>query len=156
MGDQHSGRGLLNLLSGAQVLGSKPRAAFILQAATEDTEDERVVFTCCKNNNGPLGGRSAWRRRNGLFEELSDVDWSAYDGGKSGGHGNELITPEVMANVFDQGREFLAKAAAVAALMEQAGCSKSAAYNAVDKAKSRFRERLEVEPIAGKIGWRTD
>ena len=89
-------------------------------------------------------------------EEVADFDWSVYDGGKRGGHGNELITPEVMANVFDQGREFLPKAAAVAALMEQTGCSQSAAYNAVDKGKSRFRDRLEVEPIGGKIGWRME
>ena len=49
------------------VLGSVPRQRFVMQAASDDTTDNRIVWTCCKNNDGELGARSAWERRNGLF-----------------------------------------------------------------------------------------
>jgi hypothetical protein len=29
------------------------------------------VWTCCKHNDGDLGKRSAWKRRNGLFAPVS-------------------------------------------------------------------------------------
>ena len=43
--ERASGRGLLNLLAGSYVLGSVPRSAFVMQAATEDTDDNRIVWT---------------------------------------------------------------------------------------------------------------
>jgi hypothetical protein len=46
------------------VLGSIPRTVFVLQSASDDPEEDRVVWTCCKNNDGELGQRSAWQRRN--------------------------------------------------------------------------------------------
>jgi hypothetical protein len=76
--ERASGRALLNLLAGSYVLGSIPRSVWILQAASDDVTDERVVLTCCKNNDGELGPRSAWARRNGLFVP-SDIDWEAFD-----------------------------------------------------------------------------
>jgi hypothetical protein len=65
--ERTNGRALLNLLAGSYVIGSVPRTVFVMQAATDDTEDNRIVWTCCKNNDGELGARSAWERRNGLF-----------------------------------------------------------------------------------------
>ena len=50
-----------------------------MQAASDDTTDNRVVWTCCKNNDGDLGARSAWERRNGLFAPVADFDWTAFD-----------------------------------------------------------------------------
>jgi hypothetical protein len=78
--ERHSGRALLNLLAGSYILGSVPRAVWVLQPASSDVEDTRVVWTCCKNNDGDLGPRSAWIRRNGLFEAVSDFDWESFDG----------------------------------------------------------------------------
>ena len=54
--ERASGRALLNLLAGSYVLGSVPRTAFVMQSATDDTTDNRIVWTCCKNNDG-----AAWR-----------------------------------------------------------------------------------------------
>jgi hypothetical protein len=65
--ERASGRALLKLLAGSYVLGSVPRTAFVLQAASDDVEDNRVVFTCCKNNDGEKGKRSAWTSKDGLF-----------------------------------------------------------------------------------------
>ena len=35
--------------------------------ATSDTTDNRVVWTCCKNNDGEKGPRTSWLRENGRF-----------------------------------------------------------------------------------------
>jgi hypothetical protein len=37
-------------------------------------------LTCCKNNTGKLGQRSAWRRGSGgLFEPVLGFDWAKFD-----------------------------------------------------------------------------
>ena len=66
-GERASGRALLNLLAGSHVLGSVPRCVFALQSATDEGTEARVVWTCRKNNDGALGPRSAWERRDGRF-----------------------------------------------------------------------------------------
>ena len=65
--ERKTGRGLLNEIAGSHVLATVPRSAFVLLHASDDPEDDRVVWTCSKNNDGELGGRTAWHRRNGLF-----------------------------------------------------------------------------------------
>jgi hypothetical protein len=77
--ERASGRALLNLLAGSYVLGSVPRTVFVMQAASDDTTDNRIVWTCCKNNDGELGGRSAWERCNGLFKPVEGFDWDTFD-----------------------------------------------------------------------------
>ena len=70
--ERTTGRGLLNDVAGAYLLGSVPRTVFVMQAASDDTTDNRIVWTCCKNNDGELGPRSAWERRNGLARCFTD------------------------------------------------------------------------------------
>src|SRR5262249_26773347 len=65
--DRKTGRALLHELSGSYVIGSVARSVFVLQHASDHFADDRVVFTCAKNNDGSLGSPSAWCRRNGLF-----------------------------------------------------------------------------------------
>src|SRR5262249_31779447 len=66
-GERANGRALLNPLAGSYVLGSVPRTAYVLQHASDLVNEDKVVLTCCKNNEGALGARSAWIRKNGLF-----------------------------------------------------------------------------------------
>jgi hypothetical protein len=77
-GERVSGRALLSLLAGSYVLGSIPRCVFVMQAASDDVNDPRVVWTCCKNNDGKLGPQTAWERRNGLFVPVTDFDWDEF------------------------------------------------------------------------------
>jgi len=77
--ERASGRALLNLLAGSYVLGSIPRSVWVVQAASDDVDDERIVLTCCKNNDGQLGARSAWERRNGLFVPVENFDWEEFN-----------------------------------------------------------------------------
>jgi hypothetical protein len=79
--ERASGRALLNLLAGSYVLGSIPRCVWVVQPASDDVADDRIVLTCCKNNeglNGP-GPRSVWRSQNGLFVPVEGFDWETFD-----------------------------------------------------------------------------
>lgn len=75
-----NGRGLMAEIAGSYVLTSVPRSVFVMQAASDDPNDDCVVWTCCKNNDGEMGNRSAWHRRNGLFAPCHDFDWKEFDG----------------------------------------------------------------------------
>ena len=129
--ERHSGRSLLNLLAGSYVLGSVPRTVFILQAASDDVNDNRVVWTCCKNNDGELGDRSAWERRNGLFAPVEFFDWDAFDHPPKEKKG---LKPEVCREFLMRGREY-DKAQIVSIIMKETGRGKTVAYDLVDEAK---------------------
>lgn len=145
--ERTNGRSLLNLLAGSYVLASVPRSVFVIQPASDDTEDNRVVVTCCKNNDGPLGTQSAWYRRNGVFELVPDFDWESF---KEPAASGPTIDADALVHIFGNGKTALTKAEAVKALMEHTGCEKSAAYNAL-KAEGRFRKNLRAE--GPKLQW---
>lgn len=138
--ERASGRGLLNLLAGSYVLGSVPRSVFVIQAASEAPEDGRVVFTCCKNNDGPMGAPSAWERRNGLFQPVPDFDWDEFRGGTAGMEKRVTVTEADLAAIFPNGST-VEKKRAVALLRERTGCGQSAAYNALSSS-GRFKDHL--------------
>ena len=148
--ERASGRALLNTLAGSYVLGSVPRCVFVMQAASDDPEDREVVWTCCKNNDGELGPRSAWVRSNGLFASVPDFDWDAFE--NAGKAERRTITEAVMALVFGNGAKRLTKTEARDALMEN-GAGKTAAYAAL-KLDGRFGEHLE-ETDGGLLRWTT-
>lgn len=138
--ERASGRGLLNLLAGSYVLGSVPRAVFVIQAASEDPADPQVVFTCCKKNDGPMGEASAWERGNGLFQPVPDFDWVEFRGGNGGTDRRATVTTEDMAAVFANGST-MTKKRAVQLLQDHAGCKQAAAYKALELT-GRFKNHL--------------
>jgi hypothetical protein len=74
------GRMLLDNVVGSYMLGSVPRSVFVMQHASDRVDEDRVVMTCCKNNNGQLGLRSAWKRNaGGIFDEITDFDWHKFE-----------------------------------------------------------------------------
>ncbi len=138
-GDERAtGRGLLNLLAGSYVLGSVPRSVFVMQAASDDPTDAHIVWTCCKNNDGELGQRTAWERRNGLFAPVIEFDWTEFDRPTSD---RPVVTEADVAEVFQHGKRSVRKAEAVADLQERTGAGKSACYNAL-KLDGRFGKHL--------------
>lgn len=132
------GRDLLNELSGSYVIGSACRAAFILEPATPEAEDDRVILSCAKNNNGEMGAPSAWHRRNGLFAPCPEFDWKEW---QQGGNKRCMIELEDLADIFEEGDRTLSRANAVKALKAKAGIRQSAAYDAL-KPDGRFCEHL--------------
>jgi hypothetical protein len=137
LGERSSGRALLNLLSGSYVLGSVPRCVFIMQSATDDVRDDRIVWTCCKNNDGELGERSAWTRRNGLFDPAHNFDWETFDNPE---RGDGLTTEDVKNTVADLGDKATRKKV-VSELME-CGASRATAYRCVEVAEKKKAIRL--------------
>ncbi len=132
-----TGRDLLNEISGSYVIGAACRCAFILEPASPDPEDHRVVFTCAKNNNGGMGKSTAWHRQNGLFVECADFDWKEWREGGS----RKVIDLEDLAEIFENGSKALSKAAAAKALRAVAQVANSSAYDAL-KPDGRFGEHL--------------
>jgi hypothetical protein len=145
--ERASGRALLNLLAGSYVLGSVPRTVFVMQPASDDTTDNRIVWTCCKNNDGELGSRSAWERRNGLFVPVSVFDWDAFDALKS--DKRELITEADVRAVFDNGA--LTKTEAAKQLENNTGAHRTTCYRALEL-DGRFGNHLCAE--GEKISWK--
>jgi hypothetical protein len=139
--ERASGRGLLNLMAGSHVLGSVPRSVFVLQPADDEPENDQVVFTCCKNNDGKLGPQTAWARRNGLFAPVPEFDWKQFGKPESS---RKSITVGDMAEVFAGGQLSLPIGGAAKSLMEITGCGQSAAYGAL-KPDGRFEGHLKRE-----------
>ena len=141
-GERTNGRGLLNVLAGGYALGSVPRAAFVIQHASDDPEEKRVVFTCAKNNDGELGPRSAWVRGNGLFQPVVEFDWKEFD------HPDDkrrAVTEQDLEAVFSDGRggwKTLTRNEAVTALMEHTELSKSPCYSVLNPT-GKFQHRLK-------------
>jgi hypothetical protein len=145
--ERASGRALLNLLAGSYVLGSVPRTVFVMQTASDDTTDNQVVWTCCKNNDGDLGARSAWERRNGLFTPVLEFDWDVFDTPEK--DRRELITEADMRAIFEHGA--VTKPEAVKQLESNTGAHRASCYRALNP-DGRFAKHLYVE--GERIGWK--
>jgi len=121
-----------------------------MQAASDDPEDQRVVWTCCKNNDGELGPRSAWVRSNGLFASAADFDWDSFDG--AGQSDRRTITEADMEVIFDNGATRLKRADAAKKLQaEPINASHGAAYAAL-KRDGRYGDRLTE--TGGLLSWK--
>ncbi|MGI8437804.1 MAG: DnaB-like helicase N-terminal domain-containing protein [Chthoniobacterales bacterium] len=147
--ERKTGRGLLNDVAGSHVLASVPRSVFVMQAATDDPEDNRIAWTCCKNNDGELGGRSAWERRNGLFAPVSDFEWDAFDSPKD--TGRVTISSHHLAEIFAHGKTDLPRAEAAKALQTATGAGRTACYEAL-KLDGRFSAQLAESK--GILSWK--
>jgi hypothetical protein len=139
--ERASGRALLNLLAGSYVIGSVPRTVFVMQSASVDTTDNRIVWTCCKNNDGELGARSAWERRSGLFVLVQGFDWKTFDGD---GEKRRTVSLDDLDTLFEGGKRQLARNTAVEQLKEQTGLAKTACYQAL-KLDGKFAQNLSEQ-----------
>jgi hypothetical protein len=146
--ERTSGRALLNLLAGSYVLGSIPRCVWVLQSASDDVNEERVVLTCCKNNDGKLGERSVWLRKSGLFVPVPNFDWEAFDHPQDKGKQEPPLDETALAEVFENGNRPLARSEAVEALMGLTGRKRSVCYDALSP-KGKFKKCLKTQ--SGKL-----
>jgi hypothetical protein len=127
-----SGRGLLASLAGSYILGSIARSVFVLQAASDDSVDNRRVWTCCKNNDGPEGERSAWELRDGgLFAPVADFDWQEFDDRYE--KDAKGITEAHVREAFHDGNRELSRSELVLELMTLSGAKRTTCYKAIEK-----------------------
>ncbi len=139
--ERTSGRGLMNTIAGSYVIASVPRTAFVLQTASDDTEDARVVWTCCKNNDGELGARSAWECQNGLFALVEDFDWEAFDDRGEKKEGRRVLSLELIKEILRGRPQGLTRGEIVHRLVDPHGFSQSAAYNKIKEYADLFTEK---------------
>lgn len=136
-GERSSGRALLNLLAGSYVLGSVPRCVFIIQSASDAVTDNRIVWTCAKNNDGQLGARSAWERCNGLFQPVTGFDWETFDMPERGDGPTWQDVKDIVSE-FGEG----ANRSKIVHELKERGASKSAAYRHIETAEKRGTIKL--------------
>lgn len=136
-----TGRSLLNEVAGSYLLGAVARCAFVMQPASEEETDDRIVWSCAKNNDGDPGLRSAWHRRNGLFAPCPDFDWEGFDNPR--GEERASITEAHMAQLFADGRRVIRKIACED-LMAITNLGQAACYHALSL-NGRFKEHLREE-----------
>ncbi|HIA05829.1 MAG TPA: hypothetical protein EYN71_03815 [Flavobacteriales bacterium] len=148
--ERKTGRALLNEVAGSHVIGSAARCVFIMQAASDDEEDNRVVLNCAKNNDGALPAQSAWHRKNGIFLRCEDFDWEEFN--KPSNSNSSPISIEALRTLFDSGKRQLEKNRTVDELMVVTGKGKSSCYNALNVEFGKFSEYLEEK--GGLIEWR--
>jgi hypothetical protein len=132
-----SGRDLLKELSGGLALGSVPRTVFAMLHATNAEEETRVVWTCCKNNDGELGKRSAWERKDGNFLPAT-IDWAEFDSATKADK-RVTITDEMIEECFESGA--MIRSLARDKLMEISGATRGAVYKCLSP-KGRFSDQL--------------
>ena len=138
--ERTNGRALLNLLAGSHVLASVPRAVWVMQHASDDVSENRVVVTCCKNNDGELGPRSVWLRDNGLWTPQQDFDWSAWDHGEK----EQDFTCENVAEILVRNSKGLSQAQ-LASEIKKRGVSQATAYRRIEKAEKPARSASRKE-----------
>lgn len=141
--ERANGRGLLNLLAGSYVLGSVPRSVFVMQAATDDPEDSRIVWTCCKNNDGPMGQRTAWVRRNGGFLAVDDFDWDSFDSGTK----SEAPRKNEAVEIVAASTKRMSKSE-IAAQLKKTGMAQATAYRRIDTGIASGE--LKFDPESGE------
>lgn len=136
-----SGRELIHLLSGSHVLVSVPRSAFVMFPESPDVENDKIVWTCCKNNDGEMNAPTIWIRRDLGFEFVGDYDSKDHADNKR--KSVTLDDVKKLLKTFPDGAP-VAKGKLVQMLMKQTNAGLSTCYAALDTEKGKFKDHIEV------------
>jgi replicative DNA helicase len=146
--ERPSGRALLHEIAGSYILTSIARSAFIMQHASNDPEESRIVWNCSKNSDGKLGARSVWARHNGLFEEVTDFDWNTFDLQGKKSRSDDFWTKHIRAVLEESGE--LSKAQLRSGLIERTGRKDTQVYEAIKRCECEGH----LMSRQGKLTWK--
>jgi hypothetical protein len=138
---------LLSQLSGSFRIGQKARTAFFIQPASEEAEDDRIIFDCGKSNNFKPMPMSAWHRCNGAFLPCASFDFDEWLSPSD--ESRKPITLEAITELLKNGRRAAKKI--LVEELKQKGFTQPTAYRALD-VKGKFGEHLEE--VDGLINWK--
>jgi hypothetical protein len=144
------GRDLLHELAGSYTIGSSARCVFALEPASSDLEDQAVVLTCCKNNDGEEGAPSAWIRRNGLFDPHPTFDMDTFLADEGGARKGKRVNFEAVAKAL-RGMQGETKTQAVERLTRAKVCEKSKGYAVLKQHPDHI-----IEDECGKLWWKDE
>lgn len=94
------GRELLHELAGSYALGAKARTVWVIQPASQDIEDPRLVFDCAKSNNDVPMPMTAWTRGNGQFTPIPSFDFDAWLNPPDAG-AKKVLTADIMKKALE-------------------------------------------------------
>ena len=144
-----TGRQLMGQVSGSMRLMQKARTAFMLQPASDDMTDDRVIFDCGKSNNDQPLAMSAWHRCNGNFLPCASFDFDEWINPPE--ESRKSVTLEVMQELFENGKR-RATRAHLAEDLKGKGYSQATAYRVLGL-KGKFADYLE-EDSEGLLAWK--
>ena len=157
-GRRKTGRELLHELSGSLKLGSTSRTVFVVQPATPDMEDDRIVFELAKANDcrpewlKEFGTRSAWHRRNGAFAACDKFDWEEWQ--NPGGRNEEkraVTLPMIQAAM--RGRAGMKAGELVKRIAEAEEVGESTVWRAIGKGGYAHKW---LDEVAGVVALKED
>lgn len=103
--DVRRGRALAYLISGSIALVNTARCVFMLLPWSEDLEDDRIYWACCKLNDGQMYPASVWHRRFGTFFEHDDsTDPTTWGEEADDSDDRKKVTKEMVETVFKESK----------------------------------------------------
>jgi RecA-family ATPase len=152
-GERPRGQRLLDHLAGSYAFGAAMRTVAVLQSASDNPEETRLVFTICKANNAEKPPASAWQRDGARWVADGNFDIAAFLHGDSDNVGNrKAVTEEHLAQLFQNGERRIARKKAVEDLMNLADVKHTAAYDALKTGSGRKFKALK-EDRDGLLTW---
>lgn len=140
-------RGLLNSISGHQMLQRRARSICYLGRVTDEFDEKRLAAVWLKvSNNGKAEGMktAVQLADDGTLQPIENFDWAEWAGSSS----SNSTTRERKVNeghlweIFEGGQRGLAQKIAAEELMELAEVGRSAAYEALKLVNGRFSHLL--------------
>jgi hypothetical protein len=144
------GRQLLGQVSGSFRIGQKARTVFVLQPASMEPDDDRVIFDCAKANNDQPLPMSCWYRRNLEFIPCPNFDFDAWLNPPAEGARLHKPEGEEWREIFGGGPAGMTKKTLADQLMQDRHCATASAYRWIDGA---VKADLLTE-VAGIIAWK--
>ncbi len=129
--DVRRGRALTNLISGSIALPNAARCAYALLPWTEELEEERVYFACCKLNDGEMYTATVWKRRFGTFFE-HDPHTDPNTWGVEDTDDDKQVSEADIITAFGS-ESVLAKSTLAKRLVDKGVCGYSTAMRAIGK-----------------------
>lgn len=152
-GERPRGQRLLDHLAGSYAFGAAMRTVAVLQSASDNTEETRLVFTICKANNAEKPPATAWQRDGARWIADGNFDIANFLHGDSDNVGNrKAVTEDHLAELFENGKRHIARRQAVDQLMELANVKHTAAYDALKTGSGRKFKGLK-EDRDGLLVW---
>jgi hypothetical protein len=148
--DMRLGRGLVHQVSGSVALCNTARAVWVLLPWSDEPADTRVLWTCCKLNDGEMYSASVWHRQFGTFF-VHDPNTDPTTWGREEGEDPDYqIDETIMLKLLPPGRRAM-KRILVPELVAL-GYGSSTAYRKLNP-KGEFRGRL-IEHEDGMLEWK--
>lgn len=104
---------------------------FVLQNASDDVTDTRVVVTCCKNNDGELGNRGVWTRDSGQWPAVEGFDWESFDNGEKE---EAAFTADKIPSILDKYPKGLSQVKLASEIVKR-GVARATAYRRIEEAE---------------------